>query len=147
MHSDLIELLQLLGKYKVRYLIIGGYAVGVHAEPRATKDLDIWVDAWLANGRRLLQALESFGAPIDNLSAKDISIPGLLYVFGRPPLRVDILNRVGKEVFQEAFKEKVTVQFGKMKVFVVSKEVLKRMKKATGKPQDKADLKKLEQFK
>ncbi len=45
MHSDLIELLQLLGKYKVRYLIIGGYAVGVHAEPRATKDLDIWVDA------------------------------------------------------------------------------------------------------
>ncbi len=71
----------------------------------------------------------------------------MLYVFGRPPLRVDILNRVGKEVFQEAFKEKVTVQFGKMKVFVVSKEVLKRMKKATGKPQDKADLKKLEQFK
>jgi hypothetical protein len=144
MHSDFLELLLLLEKHKVKYLLIGGYAVGIYAEPRATKDLDVWVDASLENGRRLLKALKSFGAPTDNLSEKDIQIPGLLYIFGIPPLRVDILNRVGKEVFKEAYKKRHIVQIGKVKVSVVPKEVLKKMKKAAGRPQDKADLKKLQ---
>ena len=143
MHSDLIELLQLLEKHKVKYLIIGGYAVGVHAEPRATKDLDIWVAATSINGTKLLNALREFGAPIDNLSIDDIKKPGLIYIFGIPPVRVDILNKVGNENFEMAFKKKVEARFGKVNVSIVPKSVLIRMKKAAGRPQDKADLKKL----
>lgn len=143
MHSDFLELLQLLEKHKVKYLLIGGYAVGIHAEPRATKDLDIWVDATLENGRRLLKALKTFGAPTDNLTPQDINNPGLLYVFGVAPLRVDILNKVGKELFKEAYKDRLKIKIGRVQISVVSKSVLKRMKKAAGRIQDKADLKKL----
>ena len=143
MHSDFLELLQLFAKHKVKYLIIGGYAVGIHAEPRATKDLDLWVEASLPNGRKLLKALVEFGAPTDNLTASDIGEPGLLYVFGIAPLRVDILNRVGNEVFAVAYKDRKVVRAGKIEISVVSKTILKRMKRAAGRPQDKADLKKL----
>ena len=143
MHSDFLELLQLFEKHKVKYLLIGGYAVGVHADPRATKDLDIWVESSLQNGRNLLKALKLFGAPTENLTENDIKNPGLLYIFGIPPLRVDILNRVGKEVFKNAYKERFLIKIGKTTISVVSKEALVRMKKAAGRPQDKADLKKL----
>jgi hypothetical protein len=94
MFPDFLDLLRVLEKHKVQYLIIGGYAVGLHGEPRATKDLDILVNPTRKNAKALLAALTEFGAPVSDLTVKDLSTPGLLYVFGINPLRVDILNRI-----------------------------------------------------
>ena len=141
MHSDFVELLQLLNEHEVEYLIIGGYAVGFYAEPRYTKDIDIWVNATIKNGRRIITALEKFGAPTDNLSEKDFTLPGLIYIFGVPPLRVDLLNELKGSKFKDAYKKLNLVKIGKLKIPVVDKETLIRLKRKAGRPQDKIDIK------
>jgi len=139
-NEDYLDLLRLFGDCKVRYLIIGGYAVIRYAEPRYTKDLDIWIEPSPNNAKRVLKALTMFGAPIDNLSVADLAKPGLLYVFGIPPVRVDILNRVKGETFEAAWASRDKTVLEKVKVYFVDRSTLIKLKKASGRPQDKADL-------
>ena len=143
MHSDFLELLQLLNIHKVRYLVIGGYAYGFHVEPRYTKDIDIWIEASKSNATRVLKVLDIFGAPVDNLTIKDLAIPGLIYIFGVPPMRVDILNRVSGGQFSSAYKNRTMAQVGKISIPIVNRKDLIRMKQSAGRTQDRADLEKL----
>lgn len=143
MFQDYLELLQLLNDNKVRYLLIGGYAVIRYTEPRYTKDLDIWVEPSVLNAKRLIKALSAFGAPIDNLTVAELAKPGLIYVFGVPPMRVDIINRAPGGVFTRAWKSRQRVKLGKITVNFVSKYELIKLKTAAARPQDKADLAKL----
>lgn len=85
MHSDLLDILRVFSQYKVEYLIVGGYAVAFHAEPRFTKDLDILVRANEENARRVFQALRAFGAPLSGLTEKDFEQEGYWYQIGTPP--------------------------------------------------------------
>jgi hypothetical protein len=94
MNSDLIELLSSLNQYKVKFLIIGGYAFGVHAEPRYTKDLDIWVESTAANAKKVLKCLRDYGAPVSSLVEKNFVEPGFILIFGREPNRVDMPFRI-----------------------------------------------------
>lgn len=103
----------------------------------------IWVEATLANGKRLIAALDEFGAPIDKLYPKDISTPGLLYIFGLPPLRVDILNRLDGVSFSKIYKKRKTIKLEKIKIQVVDIDTLIKLKNKAGRPQDKLDVKKL----
>ena len=79
-NSDFAELLKLLGDNHVRYLVIGGYAVVQYAEPRYTKDLDLWISADEANARSVYKALREFGAPLAGLTEKDFSEEGYYYL-------------------------------------------------------------------
>jgi predicted nucleotidyltransferase len=144
MHSDFLDLLRSLNAHRVRYLIIGGYAYSLHVEPRFTKDIDLWIEASLKNAGRLLQALRKFGAPVDNLTESDLARPGLLYVFGVPPLRVDVLNRIKGQDFTAAYARRVRFRFEGLTVPVVCRADLVRLKRAAGRPQDLVDLRKLE---
>ncbi len=143
MDPNYLDLLRLLNEYKVKYLIIGGYAVINYTEPRYTKDLDIWVEASVTNAKKLINALGEFGAPIDNLTVDDLSTPGLLYVFGIPPLRVDILNRASGVKFENAWKNRNTIKIEKNKVNFVDLKALIKLKRAANRAQDLADLEKL----
>jgi hypothetical protein len=143
MNRDYLELLQCLREYKVRYLIIGGYAVIRHSEPRYTKDLELWVDATKSNAARVINALKLFGAPIDNLSVEDLAKPGLLYVFGVPPLMGDILNKVKGGTFERALKKREKVDLLGTVALFVDKTTLVALKRRAGRPQDLADLEKL----
>lgn len=143
MHSDFVDLLRLLNRHRVRYLVIGGYAYSFHAEPRYTKDLDLWVEASPLNAARLLRALSEFGAPVDNLTKQDLAKPGLLYVFGVPPLRVDVLNRLKRCSFGSMYKRREIFRLRNLKLPVVSRQDLCKLKRAAGRPQDLADLAKL----
>jgi predicted nucleotidyltransferase len=145
MHSDFVELLQLLNEHKVKYLIIGGYAVGFYAEPRYTKDIDIWVEASRTNGARLIKALQLFGAPTENIQPEDIATPGLLYIFGVPPLRVDLLNRLKGVKFKDAYEKRNLIAMPDTEVSVVDVRTLKKLKRLAGRPQDRLDLKSLAQ--
>lgn len=84
LNSDFSDLLSALGRHHVRYLIVGGWAVVYHAEPRYTKDLDIFVDADVANCRRLQRALESFAGPLPELTLEDLADTKRVIMMGRP---------------------------------------------------------------
>ena len=75
MHQDFKELLSAFNAGQVRYLIVGGYAVSFHAQPRATKDLDILIGADAENSKAVYAALARFGAPIEGLIAMDFAEP------------------------------------------------------------------------
>jgi hypothetical protein len=90
-NSDFTDLLKLFNDNHVKYLVIGGYAVVQHAEPRYTKDLDLWINADAVNAEAVYKALREFGAPLAELTEKDFAEEGYFYQMGVPPVRVDIL--------------------------------------------------------
>jgi predicted nucleotidyltransferase len=140
MFPDYLELLQCLNDNKVKYLIIGGYAVIQYAEPRYTKDLDLWVEATSLNAKKLYKALSFFGAPVDNLTVEELAKPGLVFVFGIPPLRVDILNRASGCTFESAWSSRNKVKIEHVTTNFISKSNLIKLKKKANRPQDLADI-------
>src|SRR5690606_4838544 len=144
-NSDFSELLLLLARHRVRYLIVGGWAVIHYAEPRYTKDLDIFVDADEGNCRRLKQALETFAGPLPELGIEDLTDRRRVIMMGRPPARVDLLKSIDGVRFETAWKNRVRVKFGDTPVNLISRRDLIRNKRASGRPQDLLDLDNLEQ--
>jgi len=100
MHQDFKELLSVFNAAQVRYLIVGGYAVSYHAQPRATKDLDILIGADAENSKAVYAALAKFGAPIEGLSAKDFAEPDNFFRMGTPPVMVDIMPKISGVEFE-----------------------------------------------
>lgn len=142
---DFIELLSTLESHDVRYLVVGGYAVMKYAEPRFTKDLDLFIAADPSNAKRVFAALAAFGAPLTDLSPEDFEKPGYFYQMGKPPLRVDILMSVDGVRFEEAWPNREVVDLGGVHVNFISKPDLIRCKRASGRPQDLLDADQLEQ--
>jgi hypothetical protein len=101
MNSDFKELLKIFAEEKVKYLIIGGYAVAKHAEPRYTKDLDIWISNTRENAERVYRALKKFGAPHANIAVEDFTAPSLVFQIGIEPSRIDILMGLKELNFED----------------------------------------------
>ena len=139
MNSDFKELLSIFNANQVKYLIIGGYAVSEYAEPRYTKDLDIWIEASSKNGERVYKSLSEFKAPLFNLKAEDFSNEGSFYQMGRPPVRVDILMSIEGMSFAEAWLNKNIIDFFGVEANFISLDDLIKSKKLAGRPQDLAD--------
>jgi uncharacterized nucleotidyltransferase DUF6036 len=143
MPKDLKDLLRAFNEHGVRYLIVGGYAFGVHAEPRATKDLDLLIRSDEANGAAVYRALTQYGAPLDGLSLQDFR-DGSTFQIGQPPARVDILQRIDGLTFDEAWQNRIEGLIdGEVQINVISKDDLVRNKLASGREQDLLDVKKL----
>ncbi|MBM2812425.1 MAG: hypothetical protein HW416_3184 [Chloroflexi bacterium] len=126
------------------YLLVGGYAVSFHAEPRFTKDLDIWIDANAENAIRVLQALRAFGAPVHDLSPEDLSQPGLIFQIGIAPNRIDVMTSIDGVTFREAWAGHVETLYGDQEIQVIGREHLIRNKRASARPQDLIDVALLE---
>jgi hypothetical protein len=140
MNQDFLDLLGALSDAEVRFLIVGGYAVGVHGHPRATKDLDVWVEASPENAARLMAALRAFVAPIGGLTEADFATPGTGFMMGRPPSRIDILTQIAGLEFGSAWGRRITRMFDGRACPVISIEDLITNKRAAGRPQDLADV-------
>lgn len=138
--QDFKELLSILAKHEVRYLVIGGYAVMLYSEPRWTKDLDLWIAKDAANAQAIFCALKEFGAPLTDLAASDFSEPGYFYQMGNPPLRVDVMMEIPGGDFNEAWKRRNTVPIGEEQVHFISREDLIAVKLASGRDQDLKDV-------
>ena len=143
-NSDFSDLLRIFNDNNVRYLIIGGYAVVQYAEPRYTKDLDIWISTDITNAKSVYKALEEFGAPLEKLTEKDFAEEGYFYQMGVPPVRVDILMGIPGVAFEKAWKKRVEVKFDELVVSFISKEDLITAKRASGRQQDLLDADALE---
>ncbi len=142
---DFKELLKIFEKHKIRYLIVGGYAVMKYSEPRFTKDLDVFIATDQENAKSVYLALKEFGAPLENLSSDDFAHEGYFYQMGRPPLRVDIMMSIPGIEFDVAWKNREVVELNDLKLFFISRSDLIRAKEASGRPQDKIDIEKLKE--
>ncbi len=145
MNQDFKDLLEAFVKEGVRFLIVGGYAVIRHSEPRYTKDLDIWVSPDPLNAERVFRALDEFGAPLEELTPQDFSRSGYFYTMGRAPGRIDILLDVTGLQFEECWTKRSIVLLGDLEVNYISRDDLIVNKEAVGRLQDLADAEKLRQ--
>jgi len=134
-----------LNVHKVRYLIVDGYAYAIHAEPRYTKDLDIFYEASENNAQRMLSCLKEFGFGSLDIKADDLMMPGRIIQLGVPPLRIDLINEIEGVAFSEAWNGKITAEYGGESINVIGKLDLIRNKKMTGREQDLLDAKRLEE--
>jgi hypothetical protein len=143
MPDDLKELLRAFNDQAVKYLIVGGYAFGVHAEPRATKDLDIFIRSDEENSKAVFRALAQYGAPLRDLTVADF-MDGATFQIGQPPARIDILQQIDGITFDEAWANRIEGLIdGQIQAAVMSRDDLIRNKLATGREQDELDVKKL----
>jgi hypothetical protein len=138
-NSDFKELLSIFNDKKVSYLIVDGYAVMKYAEPRYTKDIDLWIKANQDNAALVFDALRSFGAPLAGLTVDDFAHEGFFYQMGVPPVRVDILMSIPGLRFDDAWERRVIVDLEDILVPFVSKQDLITSKLASGRPQDLID--------
>ena len=136
---DLVEVLGAFADENVRYLTIGGHAVGVHARPRSTKDLDLWLDHTKPNVARACRALVRFGAPPEIVEALRSARSDEIVWMGRVPSRIDFLFRIPGVTFAAAWPRRVELVIEGVRVHVVGREDLLANKLATARPQDLRD--------
>lgn len=142
-NQDYKEMLSILNKYKVRYLIIGAYATIYYTEPRYTKDIDIWVWREEKNINKLYKALAEFGSPLKNISKEDFMKKDTVYQIGIEPVRIDILTDLSGINFEEAWKARTRTKYENVPVNIVGLNNLIKSKKKTGRKTDEVDLGKL----
>ena len=140
MNQDFLDLLRAFIDHKVRFLVVGAYALGVHGRPRATGDLDVWVDATPGNAANVMRALEQFGAPTGQVAQADFSRPGAVFQMGLPPLRIDVLTELSGLTFEQAWPGRIQANFGPVTADVIGREAFIRNKRATGRAKDLGDV-------
>jgi hypothetical protein len=140
MNPDFVDLLRAFTAADVRFLIVGAYALAVHGRPRATGDLDVWIDATPENAPRVIRALAAFGAPMTEISEADFARPGVVYQIGVAPGRIDILTELSGVVFADAWRDRISRPFGELQVDFIDREAFVRNKRATGRLKDLSDI-------
>ncbi len=140
--QDFQELLKLLEKHRVEYMIVGGYAVAFYGYPRFTKDLDIFYSLTSKNISSLKKVLIEFGFKENNLP-HDLFEKSNIIKIGIEPVRVDFINEIDGIEFSSAKKSVVKGKYGDVEVTFIGKKELIRNKKATKRLQDRADVEKL----
>jgi hypothetical protein len=140
MNQDFLDLLRAFIDRNVRFLIVGAYALAVHGRPRATGDLEVWVDPTPGNAAKVMQALEQFGAPLGQVTVDDFSRPGIVFQMGLPPVRIDVLTELSGLTFAEAWPGRITASFGPLTVDVLGREAFIKNKRATGRARDLGDI-------
>ena len=138
--DDFKEFLRLLSATGVDYLLVGGYAVGLHGYPRATIDLDIWVRATHANAERVVLALKDFGFAEPALAPALFTSPRSIVRFGVPPFRIEVMTSIDGVEYDACRGRAVEFDLDGLRVPVISLDDLKANKKAAGRHKDLADL-------
>jgi predicted nucleotidyltransferase len=139
--KDFEDFVQLLNKRRVAYMVVGGYALGFHGNPRSTGDIDIWIKISAGNARKMIAVLHDFGLSSMDFSIQDFLKPGYITQIGYPPLRIDILNSIDGIDFDQAEKnvQSVELEPGLQIKFIGLKELIIN-KQASGRKQDLKDI-------
>ncbi|MDB6038402.1 MAG: hypothetical protein JWM99_2243 [Verrucomicrobiales bacterium] len=142
LQKDLREFIGLLNSTKIKYLLVGGHAVAHHGFPRFTGDIDFFIEATRENLELMQAVLRDFGFPSLGQSLLESS-PGTLIQLGRPPNRIDLLTAIDGVGFDEAWITKEAAMLDGLEVPLISKKLLIRNKKSTGRPKDLEDVRQL----
>ena len=138
-----LHFIKLCNQQEVKYLIIGGYAVGFHGHPRMTKDLDVCIETTEENAKKMVVVIHEFGFKSLGLTKDDFTRKNFISQLGYDLNRIDIINGIDEIAFADAWKEKMVITIEDVPVNFVSLEHLILLKKMAGRPQDLADLHKL----
>jgi len=141
--KDFKEFVELLIKNKVEYLIVGGYAVGIHGYPRYTGDLDIWLNPTKDNAAKILTSVNEFGFSSYKLKESDFTKENNVIQLGYPPLRIDLLTQIDGVTFEECFKNRKEVTIEGVKLNFIGYNELLKNKKQSGRLSDLNDIEKL----
>jgi hypothetical protein len=140
MNQDFRDLLAEFNARQVEFLLVGAHALAAHGHVRATQDLGVWMRPSPENATRVIEALRAFGAPLHDLTEKDLSTPGLIFQIGVEPIRIDVMTLIDGVQLDEAWKERMISKFADQPVGVFSKEHLIKNKLASARTQDLADV-------
>lgn len=140
MDKDLEQLLSALNAHSVRYVVVGGHAIAVHAQPRATKDLDVFIDRSPENAQAVYAALADYGAPLGDATPEDFERPTSVLRLGVPPVCVDIMQSIDGVDFDSAWEASSEHTVDGFRARYISAEHLIANKLASGRPQDLADV-------
>lgn len=143
---DTLDLLDAFHEAGVQFVIIGAHALAAHGIVRATGDFDVLVKPNPANARRVVRALEAFGAPLEahQVVESDFARVGTVYQLGLPPCRIDILTGISGVSFADAWGTHITVELGERRLPVIGRDALIRNKRASGRAKDLLDVAALE---
>ncbi|MFT3852826.1 MAG: hypothetical protein QM733_08830 [Ilumatobacteraceae bacterium] len=141
---DFSEFVESFVAHDVRFLLVGGYALAAHGLPRATGDFDAWIWLDASNAERVVAALEAFGFGGLGLTAADFDQPDRVVQLGYPPHRIDVLTSIDGVEFEDAWTRRIIVEADGHDLPVISRDDLIANKRAAGRPQDLADVARLE---
>lgn len=144
LNRDFSEILSIFNAEGVEYLVVGAYALAAHGVPRATGDIDLWVRPDSENADRVWRALVRFGAPLERLSRADFHDSDAFIRFGMPPCRIDIHTSIPGLAFDDAYAARITPTLDGVQLNALSRADLIQSKRAAGRPQDLADVSRLE---
>ena len=143
LNKDFREFIKLLNSHKVKYLIVGGYAVTVHGYPRYTNDLDIWLWIDNENAKNIIAVLKDFGFETLGIKKEDFLVSDRVIQLGYPPNRIDLLTGVSGLTFDECYPHKTSFEIEGLKIDFIDIDNLKKNKKASGRHKDLDDLENL----
>lgn len=142
MNPDFVDFLAALLTAEARFLVVGAHAMAVHGVPRASGDIDVWIERSPENAARVWRALEEFGAPVAALGVRpvDLETPDMVVQIGLPPRRIDVLTGVTGLEFDEAWAGRVVHRVEELDVPFLGRDALVRNKRASGRFKDLGDL-------
>ncbi|MEO6589246.1 MAG: hypothetical protein ABIP06_08050 [Pyrinomonadaceae bacterium] len=120
---DFREFVESLNSNKVKYLLVGGYAIAFHGHPRYTKDLDVWLELSEENAANVMKALKDFGFGDLDVSKEDFLHEGMVVQLGYPPNRIDLVNSPDGVDFAECYASRIEIEIGELKISVIDFEI------------------------
>ncbi|MGH8584072.1 MAG: nucleotidyltransferase [Gammaproteobacteria bacterium] len=146
LHADFKDFLKLLNEHKVRYLIVGGYAVAYHGYVRATGDLDLFFAASKANAAGLVKVLNKFGFELPQIRSALFLRPKSLIRLGHEPVKLELMNDISGISFRECYRHRVLAMVDGLQLPFIALDQLLINKRATGRTKDRADAEELEKL-
>lgn len=140
LNQDFLGFIELLEAENVDYLIVGGYAVGLHGFPRYTGDIDFFVEISTENAGKILRVFDKFGFGDIGLTLGDFLEKDFVVEIGREPRKIQVLTGIDGVSFNECFERKIEIEIGRINMKFISKDDLMRNKAASGRPKDQIDL-------
>ncbi|PKN63031.1 MAG: hypothetical protein CVU57_21185 [Deltaproteobacteria bacterium HGW-Deltaproteobacteria-15] len=140
LHPDFKDFLRLLNSHDVRYMLVGGYAVGYHGYPRATGDMDIWIETSESNSKKLASVFSEFGVPSDTITENLFLEKDKVIRMGVPPVRIEVITGASGVDFNECFPKRDVIEIDGIPVNFISLQDLKKNKRAAGRHKDLEDL-------
>jgi len=140
LHPDFKDFLRFLNSHSVRYLIVGGYAVGYHGYPRATGDMDIWIEISESNAKKVTAAFHDFGLSDESISENLFLEKNRVIRMGEPPVRLEVITTASGVNFNECFSNREVIEIDGIPANFIALEDLKKNKHAAGRYKDMDDL-------
>jgi hypothetical protein len=140
LHPDFRDFLRLLNSYDVRYLLVGGYAVGYHGYPRATGDMDIWIEMSESNSEKVASAFRDFGMPEEAMTESLFLEENTVIRMGVPPVRLEVITSASGVDFNECYSNREVIEIDSILINFISLQDLKKNKRAAGRYKDMDDL-------